>query len=678
MHTAPSCIILADVPQSTLNGESLDKYGSVISKGGTITVPVGKVLCYITHKILKNTPEENVRQRVARSLVQEYDYKKTDIDVEFRIKTGAKKGSQKPRLDLPVFREGTSHIQENIYVIVETKRKDVKPNDKKEGIDQLKFYMGACLNCQFGMWTNGVEMSCFQKVQEKDEFAINNIIDIPPRGKSVEEFEKPTFAMLRPATDLRAVFKRCHNHIYANQGLQKTEAFHELLKLIFSKVRDERESKEVRFYVTNKELRSTTGSIKVRQRIGELFDEVRTQYSHIFPQNEKIDLDPPVLAYVVSQIQPYSFLETAADIKGAAYEEIVGANLRGDRGEFFTPRNVCELAVKILFSTTTQDKWKDLKIMDPACGTGGFLIAILNHVRLQFLNEELAKWGDEETAISRTNDRVKSYCEKCLYGIDINPLLVRATQMNEVMHGNGSGNLVCVNSLKPPPEWPDEVRKKIALQSFDLVFTNPPFGAKIPVDDPHVLAQYSLGHIWKKQMEQTEELRNAVPPEQLFIERCVKFLRPNGRIAIVLPDSILSNPGLEYIRRWIFANTRLLASIDLPPETFQPFVGTHASLLFLQRKSDEEVEHERETGSQKDYEIFMSVPKAVGHDRRGNTTYRRTPEGEELIVEVDREITRVTKGKRSKEKIKSLEPIAADDLPAVSDAFRKWWLERTA
>jgi type I restriction enzyme M protein len=670
---------LTSAPQSTLDGETVDGKGVNISRGGIVTVPVGKVLCYVTNKIRKNTPEENVRQRIARSLVEEYGYRKSDMDIEFAIRVGS---PPKKRIDIPIFFEGKPHLQENIYITVETKRENVRPTDRTEGIGQLKVYIGASLNCQFGMWTNGVDMFCFQKVREEDKFVINDIIDIPPRGKSVDDFERPTFEMLRPATDLRAVFKRCHNYIYGNQGLPKDKAFHELLKLIFSKVRDERESKEVRFYVTNKELHSTTGNIKAQGRIAELFKEVKTQYPHIFSDpSEKIDLEPNVLAYVVSQIEPYSFLDTDTDVKGAAYEEIVGANLRGDRGEFFTPRTVCRLAVEILFSTTPENEWKELRIIDPACGTGGFLIAILNYIKAMFYEEELEKWKDEETASNRTNERIKSYCEHSLYGIDINPLLVRATQMNEVMHGNGSGNLFFVNSLRPPPEWPDQVSQTIKLGSFHLLFTNPPFGAKIPIDDPHILAQYELGHMWKEndnfQFTRTEEIRASVPPEQLFIERCLQLLRPHGRMAIVLPDSILSNPGLAFIRQWILTNARVLSSIDLPSETFQPFVGTQASVLFLERKSGDEIEYEKQSGVPIDYDIFMSVPKKIGHDRRGNIVVRRTPEGEEIVVEVDREIIRVIRGKKVKEKIKSLETLRADDLPFVAKQFKKWWKEKT-
>jgi type I restriction enzyme M protein len=157
----------------------------------------------------------------------------------------------------------------------------------------------------------------------------------------------------------------------------------------------------------------------------------------------------------------------------------------------------------------------------------------------------------------------------------------------------------------------------------------------------------------------------------------VKILKPGGKLAIVLPDSILSNPGLTFIRHWILINARVIASIDLPPETFQPFVGTQASLLFLERKATEEIEHEKESGAQPDYEVFMSVPTEIGHDRRGNMTYRRTPEGEDIVVEVDKEITRVIKGKKLKERIRSLEPVKADDLPLVAQTFKKWWKEKS-
>ena len=665
-----------------MDGEVLNESGQAISSSGIATVPVGKVLCYITGKIRRLTPEESVRQRIARSLVQEYLYQRKDMEIEFPLKMGSRKPP--PRADIAVFLDGRPHAQENIYIIVETKQPTTSRLDKDEGVEQLKSYLPFCLNAQFGLWTNGNDMVCIQKTHDAaGNWSYPDVVDIPPRGKTVDDFEKPTFDRLRPAVDLRAAFKRCHDYIYGNQGLQKDKSFHELLKLIFCKVRDEKESgKSVRFYVTNSELNSTTGQMKVKQRLNELFSEVKAQYPYIFREkSEEIELNSDVLAYVVSRLQMYSFLDTDTDIKGAAYEEIVGQNLLGDRGEFFTPRNVCRLAVRMLFATYPKDDWRNLKIIDPACGTGGFLITVLNEVKSKILEEEMSKWKDRRAGEGRADERVKSYCEKNLFGVDINPFLVRATQMNEVMHGNGSGNLFTANSLKPQAEWPQDMSGKAALETFDLVFTNPPFGAKIPVTDPHILAQYDIGHIFREEdgrLAKSGQVRKSVPPEQLFVERCISFAKPGGRIAIVLPDSILSNPGKDMlgIRDWIFQHTTVIASIDLPSETFQPVVGTQASLLCLRKKTQEEVEYHERTGTEPEYAAFLSVPQRIGHDRRGNPVYKRTPDGEIILLDTDREMTTVSRGVKTRERLRVAEPIRDDDLVDVARLFEEWYRER--
>jgi len=642
-------------------------------------VPYGKLVCYITGRLRKDTSEEHVRQRVARSLVEEYGYKKSEIELSFPIMVFSKRYP----VDIAVFPEEHLHRQENIFMIIETKKESIRPTDREHGIDQLKSYVGASMNCKYGMWTNGLEKYCFEKVKVGEKYEPQEIIDIPPKGKSVEEYEKLSFTELRPATELKSVFKRCHNYIHGNQGLPKDMAFHELLKVIFCKVYDERESREVRFYVTNAEMRNTLGHTKVKDRIEHLFQEVKNRYGYIFRDEKEIKLEPRVLSYIVGHLQHFSLVRTDTDVKGDAYEAIVGANLRGDRGEFFTPRNVCKMAVGSLFQTFPKDMWHNLKLLDPACGTGGFLIAVINFIRGFFYEEELRRWKDEDYANNTTIDRVKTYCESNVYGIDFNPLLVRVSQMNEVMHGNGSGNLFAVNSLLPPTDWPDDVQARLKLDAFDLVFTNPPFGSEIRIDDPHILAQYDLAHVWREDEREgfvkLDKLRASVPPEQLFIERCLQLLkqRPKGgRLAIVLPDSILSNPGLAYIRHWIMKKAKVLASIDLPRETFQPYVGTKTSVLFLQRKTPEEIRVEEETGHPVDYEVFMSIAEKVGHDRRGNAEYRRTPEGEELVEEVDKEVVRVIGKTKMKERVRVPQPLLADDLPSVTQAFVEWFREK--
>lgn len=635
-------------------------------------IPPGQLVDYITGKLRRETPEEHVRQRVARSLVEEYGYSRKQIKLDFRIFIGSKKHP----VDIAIFQENKHYKQEHIYIIIETKKEAVKPTSKDQGIGQLNSYIGASLNCEFGMWTNGVDKYCYQKKKTNGQFEISEIVDIPPKGKSLEDYEKLDFKELRPATELKSVFRRCHDYIYGNQGLPKDMAFHELLKVIFCKVHDEKESTKVRFYVTSKELKTPIGQINVKERMDELFYEVKKRYPHIFRDpDEKIELYNKVLAYIVGQLQHFSLVLTDTDVKGAAYEAIVGANLRGDRGEFFTPRNVCKMAVESLFNAYPQEQWHNLRVIDPACGTGGFLIEVINFLDHHFRNEERNKWTDETQAIKQADERLKRYCEQSLYGIDLNQLLVRASQMNEVMHGNGSGNLFQENSLIHPGEWKEKTRKNLKLETFDLLFTNPPFGSKIPIDDPHTLEQYDLAYIWQKNKEQfarTEKLQKSVPPEQLFIERCIQLLKPGGKLAIVLPDSILNNPGLAYIRYWILRKTRVIASIDLSRDAFQPYVGTKTSVLFLEKKSKEEILIEERSGKPETYEVYMAIADKIGHDRRGNTVFKRTPEGEKLIVQKEKEIVGIVGKKKYKEKLKVSEPIVEDDLPSITTSFKEW------
>ncbi len=654
---------------------TLDEY---VGSTSVRYIPPGKIVDHLTGKLRRDTPEEHVRQRITRSLVEEYGYRKEQIALDFRLHVFSKGYPA----DIVIFHEGQPQKQENVYIIVETKNETIKPLSKENGIGQLTDYLGAAINCEFGMWTNGIDKHCYQKQKSSEgQYTISEIVDIPPRGKTIDEYEEIEFKQLRPATELETVFKRCHDYIAGNQGLPKDASFHELLKVIFCKVHDEKESNKIRFFVSSRELKSPTGQLEVKKRIEELFTEVKSRYPHIFKKNEKetenIELYPNVLAYIVGQLQHFSLLLTDTDVKGKAYEEIVGANLRGAQGEFFTPRNVCKMAIESLFAMYPREKWTSLRLIDPACGTGGFLVEVINFIKTYFIEEEKKKWGEEREAqaLKQAEDRLKKYCEQSVYGIDINPLLVRASQMNEVMHGNGSGNLFRENSLTPIGEWKQESKKDM-LENFDFVLTNPPFGSKIPIDDPHTLEQYDLGYIWHCKdgiFERTSRLQKSVPPEQLFVERCIQLLKPKGKLAIVLPDSILSNPGLAYIRYWILKKARIIASIDLPKEAF-PRVGTKTSVLFIEKKTREDTLFEERSNTSPIYDVFMAIAEKVGKDKRNNTIYRRTPEGEVIVVEKEKEVLGVVGKEKQKVKIRSkvIEPIADDDLPPITISFKQW------
>jgi len=632
-------------------------------------IPSGKLRCVVSGKLRQDTPEENVRQRIARSLLDNYGYEKADIEIEFTIN----QGSKKPRVDIAIFPPNTEHKQENIKIIVECKREEIKPTDRDNGVEQLKSYISACLNTKFGMWI-GSELQVWEKIIDKNEYKLEPVTDIPRFG-----FEAPqplSFGELVPAQDeLIDVFKRCHNYIHGNQGIQKEQAFQELLKIIFCKVYDEDTAIDtMRFFIGNKERRSEIGQRQLRQTIESLYEAVKQRYPYIFDKEESIRLENRVLAYLVGEMQRFSFLQTEADVKGTAYEQLVGSNLRGDHGEFFTPRNVCEMASRMALLTYPQKEWLNLKILDPTCGTGGFLVAAMNVLKEVIREQQLKKWRNNESKAEEETTRIlKQTANSNLLGIDFNPILVRAAQMNLVMHGDGSTNVFHANSLLPPGEWPstppNDVANYVKPNNFDVIVTNPPFGSNIAIDDSHILDQFEIARL----ATTGNQASGSLPPEQLFIERCLYLLKPSGRLAIVLPDSILSNPGLATLRRWILKKARIIASVDLPQVTFEPYTGTQTSVLLLQKKTEAEIQLEEQLGQPKDYQVFMTMPQAVGHDRRGNVHYLRTPEGDLIEYEEERLVSRRTAdGSQVVEHRRQRKRVVHDDLPEVVRYFSEW------
>jgi type I restriction enzyme M protein len=650
------------------------------------TLPDGKVCDFIDQKTRNDTPEEYVRQNIERRLVLELGYLLEQIEVEYPIK----QGSKTVRVDLAIFREGDQHNQENIWIIIECKKDSVPPSASKDGVEQLRSYMAACDNSEWGMWTNGKKKTVLRRIRTEEGIEYEEPNDIPSKDGDIEEVDRPTRESLKNAVgdNLLFSFKICHDHIYVTDGLQKQPAFFELLKVIFCKIYDERNfPNPLEFYATAKEKKSNDGRLTVFNRISKIFKAVKKQYPAIFDPNDGIKLQPRSLAYIVGELQRYSFLSTNIDVKGKAYEELVGANLRGDRGEFFTPRNVQKMTIRMLEPKVTD------KILDQSCGTGGFLVIAMNEVIERLKQQTKKKLGRvaEESGVWRDalNDSIRTTAKKNFFGIDINPDLVKATKMNMVMNNDGSGNIFRQDSLLHPHQWEESFKKQLAealdidpaslrneesLAHFDLIATNPPFGSKLPIKDEETLKQYQLGHVWKETAtgwEPTDQLQTSAPPEILFIERCWQFLKPGGRMGIVLPDAILGAPGLLYVRHWMIKHCRIVASIDLHPDTFQPRNGTQTSVLILQKKTEKEINR----GTMPDYEIFMAQVKAVGHDKRGNTVYRRNEEGEEILVPADPEsiplIERTATGEGTARPLPR-QKVEDDDTDFVANEFIDW------
>lgn len=662
-----------------------------------IKVPDGKICDYIDSKFRKDSPEEYVRQTIEKRLVNEHKYTREQIKIEFSLKLG----SRRPRADIVIFPKDSPDLdQDYVEMVIECKSEKVEPRNRKDGVDQLKSYMSVCPNCEWGMWTNGKYKEVLRKVKIEGKFEFQEYNDIPPADGSLEDVDRPKRSTLKKAYEdnLLMVFRTCHNHIYVTDGLQKQPAFFELLKLIFCKTLDEQNvGKPLEFYATSGERSNPDGQLTVKKRISKIFETVKQQFPQIFGTSDGIELKPRSLAWIVSELQPYSLLETHVDVKGKAYEELVGANLRGDRGEFFTPRNIMQMAVKMI------NPKPDEKVCDTSCGTGGFLVAAMNHVIEQLkieVEDDLGKpeneWSESEKSIVR--ERIKQIAKSNFFGFDINPDLVKATKMNMVMNNDGSGNIYQNDSLLPPHEWSPDLKAQLVealnletgsiqnantIKFYDVIVTNPPFGSKIPIKDGHILEQFRIGYIWRneqydisKQKEWTisSDLQASAPPEQLFIERCLQFLKPGGRLAIVLPDSILGNPGLGYIRQWLIERTRIIASVDLHEDTFQPGNGTQTSVLILQKKLEKERIAEQIDGKIKPYNVFMTMIEKVGHDRRGNTLFKRDENGNEIWVAENPNVFNLTKITESDVvyKTESKTRVIDDQSREIPDVFDRW------
>jgi type I restriction enzyme M protein len=511
-----------------------------------LTIPEGKICDFISGKFRSDTPEEYVRQNLEKRLVNELKYPRERIGVEVTLQLG----SNKPRADVVIYLADLPQTQENINIVVECKKETISTSDKKDGIEQLKSYMSACLNCEWGLWTNGKQRQVWRRLKNaagQAEFIEFN--DIPDVSGSTEDIDRPKRNKLVRADgdNLFLAFRRSHEAIHINDGFNKENAFFEFLKIIFCKIEDERNiPKPLDFYVASSERISIDGQIACKQRIEGIFKRVKAKFSQIFDASEEIKLTPRSLAQIVSELQSYSFLSTNIDLKGHAYEEIVGSNLKGDRGQFFTPRNVMHMAVAML------NPKLDEKILDPACGTGGFLVTAMNLVIGQ-LKQDWAKdlgkpeshWNDEEKKALQT--RISEMAETSFFGFDIAPELVKATKMNMVMNNDGSGNILRTDSLLPPHMWDADFKASLAkslkispallsnrdnIGYFDVIVTNPPFGSKIVIKEEYMLDQYDIGHGW----ESPKKTGNGGWKKRLFCH-------------LLRPSSYLSNVAYNYSSR---------------------------------------------------------------------------------------------------------------------------------
>jgi len=401
----------------------------------------------------------------------------------------------------------------------------------------------------------------------------------------------PSPQQLHPAANLSAVFDECHNYIYANQGLLKDKIFHEMVKLLIMKLYDEQNNAQggLHFGITSSEYRDILANRPsgFEGRMAALFAAVRSKYGHFF-SDDALKLQPLTLAYVVSRIQNISLSETPGDVKGEAFQAFVYRHQRGDRGEFFTPHPIVRLAVEMIAPQP------DEKIIDPACGSGGFLIQAISYIGRHYPNTDKA-----------------AYVRERIYGIEFNPDVALSAMLRLAFEGGAGTEITCANALAENDALHD---------TFDIVLTNPPFGSKGKVEDQRILKSYILARRWNRiHDDEWEATRNVLPgqsPEILFIEQCLKLLRPGGRMAIVLPDGLLQNVSNSHIRFWIRSQAKVLGVVSIPQEAFVPYgTGIKTSLLILQKLPASA------------NRVFMAQVKKIGYDVKGQPICKRDENG---------------------------------------------------
>jgi type I restriction enzyme M protein len=648
---------------------------------GAVTEDI--VVDLLTGEERRRTDREDVVQRMIRVLAGEYHFPLDAMGRDVPVSVEINGRRRRRTADIVVFDAGADHDANRAARIVIVRDEKTKHTDRSKGVGLLEEVLDAIEPCEFGLWTNGRDVIYLRKRPGALQSTFEELSDFPGAGESLEDLDRPDrrIARVAVAEDLRETVLRCHDYLYGNQSMTAPRAFAELIKLIFCKIYDERElrgrpSQGRQFWVGVTERNTPDGQQAITARIRSLFEQVKgdRDFRDVFRPADELELQPKTLAWVAAELSRYQFLDAEVDVKGMAYEAMVATTMKRERGQFFTPRNVVEAMVEMLAPGP------DERVLDPACGSGRFLVACLDRYRAAAAQAQ-GDAGPIELRRRRNSSELVSqaagYARDRLFGLDVDPELVRAARMNMLINNDGHGNIVAGNSLeltrRDLAQGAIPKAGELGFGTFDVVLTNPPFGAKIPIDDPGVLGNFDLGHQWERLEDTTwiireGKLRSRMPPEILFIERCLDWLRDGGRMGIVLPDGILGNPDLEYVRAWILRKARILASIDLPVEAFLPQVGVQASLIFLEKIPLAEVN----AGVRQDYPIFMAVAEHVGHDRRGNSIYRRDADGFDVFETHTEELEVLRDGGRTVEHRAIRRKVVADDLPAIAAAYAGW------
>ncbi len=536
----------------------------------------------------------------------EFGYPKEQIGIERSINIGR----ETKRADIVIYNSPEAcaeNDQGNIYLIAEVKAPTIRDTD-----GQLCSYISAS-SSQGGFWTNGNKIEFYRK--DTSNNSVISWLGIPKYGQAWDSIGKYKKKDLIIPVDLKLAFRRCHNAIYRS-GIDSEDIALDMVRIILSKIEDESTAKDdCDFHITPEEFKDDALRNNACERVRSLFHAVRDRYKDVFSPTEEITASNSQLAVVISQLQQYSFMDSPHDVIGTAYEIYVASHLKGERGQYFTNRLVINMMVKM-----ANPSEKDI-ILDPACGSGGFLLSSMNYIFDTI---------DSTSRTANAKEVLKRNVVHQLFGVDISPKLVKIAKANMLLGKDGHGGIEHANSLDSVTKLSARFNDICGLGKPDLILTNPPFGSghDLRIKEPFILSQYKNGHQWdisdEGEIIYDDKLndKQGIAPELLFIEKCLEWIKDEGIIGIVMAKGQLDNREAYAIRKSICKQAQLLAVVNLHEDTFEPFCGSKASVIFLKKTKN----------IPQDYKIFMAISNKVGQTSRGEAILKKDSEGNPLIV----------------------------------------------
>lgn len=612
-----------------------------------IQIKDNKIFAPLKDKWLVNKPEEEVRQKYICRLIDSYGYSKDQMDQEIQV-SNSQRGQGAARADIVVWRSHEDKENKNYpLIVVECKAESVtiRKEDYYQGMNYASW-----AHADFFVTTNLKETRIFKIVKGQIPDKLDEIVDIPnaTQANNQKEIDKLLIQTKKFTRDefSRLLFK-CHNIIRNNDKLSPEAAFDEISKILFIKIRYERENDEGQIFSKERFVENRKAYEKLNKEMGvtnaipfyqNLFEKTKQQFAndHLFDDNAKIEIRENSFEQIVKELEIYNLSTTSDDVKGIAFEQFLGKTFRGELGQFFTPRTIVDFMVSIL------DPQEGELVCDPCCGSGGFLIKAFEYVRekiekdIEEQKESIKKqlYGDdyekmsvkkkqevdsevarifsylnEELNINNEKGRLRSLSFDCIYGTDANPRMARTAKMNMIMHGDGHGGVHHHDGLLNV--------NGIFENRFDVILTNPPFGSRVEKDlkiteadkftDEAKIAVYKkrYGDAYTQALKQVNDnvgksllslykIGNGLT-EVLFIERCLNLLKPGGRIGIVLPEGVLNGTNIQKAREFVEGKAKILLIVSIPQDVFIASGATvKPSLLFFKKfTEDETLEYEK-------------------------------------------------------------------------------------